>query len=172
MKLLVAAGVLTGSVASGPTFGHAHRGGEVLHVHPDWDHHGEREDTDHQGRFHAMAWADEEEDYHFVVVTASQFHLHATLLGIPISLPVPADSKHEDGRRDQPSEMYLVPSVSADWFCISRVLERLIWLNVAGPALSFSSDSLSPTVAIQSAPSNHFQQYLCALQTQSGVLRC
>jgi hypothetical protein len=173
MRLLVAAGVVVGTTACGRTFGHAHAHGDGHHVHSGWGHHYEAEVLDDHGHFHAMAESLETDDSGLrLAAGASTFHLHTTLLGIPISLPVPADPDEERNTYDPvPIGGGYSVSASAEWWFLSRNHERIGYGEIPRMAAISCSGSHAPPVDGRAMASDSLLYYPCALQVYSCVLR-
>lgn len=170
-RLLVAAAMLLGSVASGPTFGHAHPNGDTQHVHVDWDadHHHDDASRDHES---AVVESDHDHDADLAVAGSLQFHLHCVLLGIPVSLPVPAAPRSDHETHNPFASAYVLPSPVIHG-CSARSLEgRPVCPDALGLALDIGAGLQIPTNPHLTSPPLHEASIPCALQARSGVLRC
>jgi hypothetical protein len=172
-RLLVAAGVLFGGGATGPTFGHSHPDGDTHHAHVDWDA-GHHHDDAHHEHTTAVVESDHDHDADLSVAVAGglEFHLHCVLFGIPVSLPVPAEPDSDHETQSPLALAYVLPSPMLGVRSAQSVGERIVCPESLGIALSLRAE-LVPTGHCSAHTSADISLVPpCALKAQSGVLRC
>lgn len=172
-RLLVAATVLLGSVASGPTFGHAHHNGHTHHVHVDWDANHDHEDAD-DGHATSVVESNHDDDPDRSVAFAAglELHLHGVLFGIPVSVPVPAEPDSDHETRTPIALAYVLRTPMLDG-CSLRSLDGRVFCPEGwglAPPLRAAVVSTGRCFAYTSADIS--LEPPCALKAQSGVLRC
>ena len=168
LKLMFAASVLVGSVASTPTFGHAHPLPASLH-----HDHGRSEALAHShvSHSHGQPVNDHAHDA-LIAVDASVFHLHAVWFGVPFTIPAPVEQQDDHGRRVPLADACFTsagPSVATG---VGPVRERSVWPDVLGLALDIGAGLQVPTNPRLTSPPLHEAGIPRALQARSGVLRC
>lgn len=173
-RLLAAVALFVSTVAVGPATGHAHADGASYHVHHGRGHRVADQHEHHHAHSDVTLPARSDGDDHPPSVADSQFHLHAMLLGVAVTLPVPADSREEHERHSLP-ELVFVSAVPRDYLSPTGDLERHILPDASGHVSSVPVTPVSHSVGLQHSPpgvSELCLQHPCALQAQSGVLRC
>ena len=169
LKLMVATNVLVGSIASTPTFGHAHALPTSLHHdHRDSD----SVEHSHRSHSHGQLATSHDDDDDAIVLAGRVFHLHGTWFGIPFTIPAPAERHNgDDGRRLPLADSCLMSLTPNSATGVGPVRERPGWsdsLRLApdlGAGLQLRPFSPLDRPALTGAVSQ------CALQARSGVLR-
>ena len=168
LNLMLAAGVLVGSVASTPTFGHAHPvSGPLHHVHHDLD----AIDHSNWSHFHQEA-SDDHDDHAAIILCESVFHLHSVWFGVPFTLPAPAGHQNQQAGRVSLADACWTSGATAVSTNGAAVRERGVWDDVS--ALTIDRDGAIPlsTNSLCTSALCGEVEPPCALPARSGVLRC
>lgn len=167
VRLLLAATVLAGSVASSPTFGHAHPLPDSI-AH---DHH----DAELIGHFHSPHHHDglaETDGHDAGVLGSAVFHVHGVWFGIPFSLP--ALTGQPDGRPNAHpmADACLTPAASSQSGGIGSVSSHSNCPNGHGLPPPHGTATEITNNSVLCMPTRHSAGSHCAVTARSGVLRC
>jgi hypothetical protein len=168
MKLMVAASVLVGSVASTPTFGHAHR----LSDSPPYDHdHSEALAYSHGSHSHGQPLDDHAHDA-VITLEDSVFHLHGVWFGIPFTTPAPVEHQNDNGGRVPLTDACFTSAGPGLATGVGPVRERSVCPDALRLALDIGTGPQIPTNPRLTSSPLLEPGIPCALQARSGVLRC
>ena len=168
LKLMVAASVLVGSVASTPTFGHAHR----LSASMPYDHdHSEALAHSHGSHSHGQPVDDHAHDA-VIALDDSVFHLHGVWFGIPFTTPAPVEHQNDHARRVPLTDACFTSAGPGLATGVVPVRERSVRPDALGLALDIGAGLQIPTNPRLTSSPLLEAGTPCALQARSGVLRC
>ncbi len=168
LKLIVAASVFVGSVASTPTIGHAHS--LPASPLPDLDH---AEGLAHSHGSHSHGQPVDEHLHDAVIaLDDSVFHLHGVWFGIPFTARAPVEQQSDHSRRVPLADACFTTAGPGLATGVGPVRERSVCPDALGLALDFNASLQFPTNSRLTIPAHHEAGTPSALQARSGLLRC
>jgi hypothetical protein len=169
LRLMLAASVSAGSVASTPTIGHAHPLPRSLHrAHHDFD----AIDHAHWQHSHKPA-SDDHDDLATIALSESLFHLHTVWFGIPLTLPAPTGHQNEQASRVPLADVCWISGAPAMSTSNGANRERIVVWHYAS-MLAVDSHAADPltTNSLRMSPFCGEVGPPCAQPARTGVLRC